>query len=125
MNSRTKNRRKTIQGNSSKLNLNISKIKLQSNLQKSISPRINLKNENNYNNRKKINVPFRQKRIEQKKLSKRFSQDILKANIQKYYQSYNLKTNDNIINERKDNSYTLNKSTQINKVEKKNKKSFI
>ena len=124
MNSRTKKRRKTIQGNSSKLNLNISKIKLQSNLKKSISSRIYLKNENYYNSRKIIIIPFYQKRIEQKKLPKRFSQAFLKTNIQKYYQSYNLKANENIINEKKDISYTLNKSTQINKIEKKIKRAL-
>ena len=131
MNSRelfnTKNRIKTIQGNGSKINLNISKIKSQKYLKKSITPRKNKKNDNYNNSRKKILEPFHQKRmpnffinnntLNNENYEQKISQDIFRTNTQNYYQNYNIKINDNILIETKDNNFALNKSTKLIKIE--------
>ena len=141
-----KNRRKTEQGNTAKIKLNISKIK-QSKLKYSISPRkkrksddrnipTNFSNLYNFaNNRRKLNdkrismqsisskrnsyyIPFKNANIEyNNEKTKRHSLELGLAKTNKFYQKYNLKKNGDISMNEKESAGNYIKPIKLNIIE--------
>ena len=146
-------KRKSVQLNINKIDLNTSKIKPQSKIKLSLSPRKKRKSDvskgsqmkknnisifiNNKKKKRSLNssnqrrssyiFQYRNSTLEYDNLlSKRRSQDIFETQTQKFFELYNLnkKSNIKLYDNINSDNYILNKSTQLNKIEKNIKKAI-